>query len=123
MNLESLKALSELAGSLSEEKDLTQEQIKSREHALTASFLSLTTAHEFKPGQLVSQKSEVRKYKRPGVGVPAVFIKYLDEKKTGDDPVYVEEDMVIGVFIGDEFMEYTVDSRRFEPWQTVSAVN
>ncbi|GEM_PF-734640 len=78
--------------------------------------------HEFRPGQLVSWKAELRNRKFPAYGECGVVVSLLPEPvmDAGNDsgsPYFREPlDIVIGFIDGDgDFITYHFDSRRFAP--------
>lgn len=78
--------------------------------------------HDFKPGQLVCWKPELKNRKYPAYGECGVVVKILPEPvtDTGNDsgsPYFREPlDIVLGFLDGDgDFITYHFDSRRFAP--------
>lgn len=86
-------------------------------------FESLRKAHEFKPGQLVKWKPDLKNRRRPAYGEPAIVVEVLSQpvfaKSDDSSTPYFREplDMVLGFIDEDgDFLCYHFDSRRFEPY-------
>lgn len=76
----------------------------------------------FEKGDLLQFKPGMKDRKVPEVGQPAVVIEVLPEPLKdpkagfGDHYATCRYDMIIGVFMGGEFINFYADSRRYEPF-------
>lgn len=96
--------------------------------ALREGFARYTTAHRFKPGQLIIQKDGLSSFDRAGDragGNPAVFIRYedgleqrVDRPGFGSPYSYGAPDCLVGWLHADGgFVVTTTHSPDFEPFE------
>lgn len=78
--------------------------------------------HSFSEGDLIQFKPGMKHRKVPGKGQPAVVMELLEEPLKdpqagfGDHYATCQYDMIIGVFMKGEFINFYADSRRYEPF-------
>ena len=94
-------------------------------HRLKRLAASIDQVHTFEKGQLVKWKAGLRNRTEPAYDAPAIVREILesptfDRCKHHDcpgSPYYTEAlTIIIGVFFEDDFCEFVVDGRRFEPF-------
>lgn len=84
----------------------------------------MSTPHQHKVGDFVTQRPGMAIYTIPEVGDPAVVMEVIEERETEDTESHSQVeyiDMVIGVTVPgksgvDAFLQYRVDGRRFKAW-------
>lgn len=89
---------------------------------LTQLKQSLDKVHDFKVGDIVKWKQNLKNKSIPEYDEPAIVLALLDEplmdstKEAGS--IYFREplDIVLGVLSNDEMMCYHYDKRKFEPY-------
>ncbi len=82
----------------------------------------LERSHEFAKGQFVQWKAGLKNRLYPNYGEPAIVTAILEtpvfdqSDLSAASPYFLEAlTIVIGTCVDDEFVEYRVDGRRFEP--------
>ena len=90
-------------------------------------FASISQKHQFKIGDLVQWKAGLRNKKSPGYGQPVIITEILTSPilDARDEPgsCYFREplDFKAGEIDKGKFLEYYMDSRRFEPYTDPAA--
>jgi hypothetical protein len=79
--------------------------------------------HSFAKGQFVKWKPGLKNRKFPDYGEPAIVTAVLPSaifdpgEATAGSPYFQEPlSLVLGIFKDEEFLEFRLDSRRFEPF-------
>lgn len=78
--------------------------------------------HTFEEGQLIQFKPGMKDRKAPEVGQPAVVMEVIPELLKdpeagfGNHYATSQYDMIIGVFLKGDFIQFYADSRRYEPF-------
>ena len=105
---------------LSEErKSIPPEELVS---TLKGRYASLLQTHGFEPGQIVRWKPGLSNKRRPRPSEPAIVTRVLaeplvdSEQSAGSNYFREPLDIVLGIIVEDDFVEYYFDSRRFEPF-------
>ncbi len=82
----------------------------------------LDEGHVFSRGQIVVWKAGLKNKKRPDYGEPAIVTGvyptpiYDETENSSGSPYFYEPlSLVIGLYYDDDFVEFRVDGRRFEP--------
>lgn len=90
---------------------------------LRALYALMNVKHDFKPGDIVRLKPGLQGYKSaPGYGQPGIVMRAVDppivsqEKDDGRPSFGVSLDIVLGILMHGDFLEFYYDSRRFEPF-------
>jgi hypothetical protein len=85
----------------------------------------LDQLHAFRKGQFVKWKSGLKNRKFPDYGEPAIVTAVLpspvfDPTEVSSASPYFQEPLsiVIGSYREDDFLEFRVDGRRFEPFES-----
>ena len=91
---------------------------------LRALYALMNVKHAFHPGDIVRLKKGLQGYKTaPDYDQPCVVMKVLDapiistEKEDGRPSFGVPLDIVLGILMHGDFVEFHYDSRRFEPFE------
>lgn len=94
----------------------------SRKRLLAELAVRLQQYHPFSNGQFVTWKPGLKNRKFPDYGEPAIVTATLPaaifdpSENAAGSPYFLEPlSLVIGVFCDDDFVEFRVDGRRFEP--------
>jgi hypothetical protein len=100
----------------------TEDPAEARKRTLKQLAKRLDEHHAFAKGEFVAWKAGLRNRKFPDYGEPCIVTNVLptpifDPNETSAASPYFQEplDLVIGVFHEDDFVEYRLDGRRFEP--------
>lgn len=87
-------------------------------------YALMNVKHAFHPGDIVRLKKGLQGYKTaPDYDQPCVVMKVLDapiistEKEDGMPSFGVPLDIVLGILMHGDFVEFHYDSRRFEPFE------
>ena len=119
---------SEPATDLLLDDDFVDTPLDALAQALQDRFQSLSTAHAFKPGDLVCWKPGLRNRRLPRDGKPAVVLEVhaepLHDNERDSANTYFREplNLVLGVFLPEgehrgDFLTWHFDGRRFQAWQ------
>lgn len=107
---------------LADKHDESQE-VEATPDDLRALYEMMNVKHAFHPGDIVRLKKGLQGYKTvPDYGQPCVVMKVLDapiistEKEDGRPSFGVQLDIVLGILMHGDFLEFYYDSRRFEPF-------
>ncbi len=77
--------------------------------------------HEFKPGDLVMWKKEMKETNWPGYGVPSVVLEVVPGRRDAKDDELRE--LLIGCKIfGGKYSSYWFNANRFEPYRAKTPV-
>ena len=118
-----MNEFAEFLSKMASEKENDSPKIKNTPEALKSAFDSLQTKHTFSQGDLVQWKTNLANKKSPKEGEPCIVTEVLAEpifdpvNETGNQYFKERLDMKIGIFKGNTFYEFHVDSRRFEPYK------
>lgn len=99
----------------------TASPIQERMELLKQLSVRLDEHHVFTKGQFVRWKPGLKNKRYPDYDEPAIVMSVLqvptfDPEATASTPYFQEPlNLVIGVFLEDDLLEYRVDQRRFEP--------
>jgi hypothetical protein len=93
------------------------------QHKLKELAERLDQFHSFANGQFVKWKAGLKNRKFPDYGEPAIVTAILPSaifdpgESTAGSPYFQEPlTFVLGIYKDDEFLEFRLDSRRFEPF-------
>jgi len=98
--------------------------VERQQHKLKELVERLDQFHNFTEGQIVKWKRGLKNRRFPDYGEPAIVTAVLpsamcDPSEVAAGSPYFQEPLtfVLGMYRDDEFLEFRLDSRRFEPFE------